>query len=76
MKWDAGIKSNKFIYGTSTGETYGYFNIYQARNGGIFLQMGTAITELTPKQIGDLGTDVYSLADYSHEAYKKHYGIK
>ena len=68
--------TNDFVYVTSTGTTCGYFSIYQARNGGIFIMMGTAITELNEKQVNDLSIDVYSLVDFSYEEYKKHYGIK
>lgn len=49
------------------------FNIYQARNGGVYISSGSLSTELSRKQIDDLRIDVYSLDDFDYECFKKHY---
>lgn len=51
------------------------FNVYQARNGRIYLSggQGRTYTALTLQQVMDLGLDVFSLDDFSFEQYKKAY---
>lgn len=49
------------------------FNIYQAKNGGIYISKGSLYTELSRKQIEDLRIDVYSLDDFDYECFKNHY---
>lgn len=67
-------KNNCYAYQISNNTTAkGYFNIYQARSGGIYIQMGITVTALTETQITDLGLSVYELKDFSHDDYIKHY---
>lgn len=49
--------------------------IYQAKNGFIYLSCGNGCTNtaLTLQQIVDLGLDLYSVDDFSLEAFKKAY---
>ena len=63
-------KTNSFSYKTSTGRTYGFFNIYQGRNGFIYLQMGNKYVVLKEFQILDLGIDVYELQDFDYDLYQ------
>lgn len=51
------------------------FNVYQARNGRIYLSggQGCTYTSLTLQQVVDLGLDVYSLDDFSLDLFKKAY---
>ena len=63
-----------FIYRTKAGTTKGYFNVYQSRNGGIFLQMGDRFTLLSKTQVeNDLSIDVYDLIDFDLTDYKQFY---
>jgi hypothetical protein len=55
--------------------TKGFFNIYQAINGKVFMAMGNGRTELTYKQVEDLHIDVYSLVDFNYDLFKKAYSI-
>lgn len=48
-------------------------NVYQAKNGGIYISCGSVFTELSEKQINDLHIDVYSLEDFDFECFKRHY---
>ncbi len=65
---------NSFSYKTGRNTvTKGFFNVYQAKSGAIYIQMGITITKLLESQITDLGLDVYSLIDFSHDDYIKHY---
>lgn len=66
-------KNNKYIYEIQEGRATGFFNIYQAKNGGIFIQMGESVTELSQQQVFDLGIHVYSLKDFDLDLYQKHY---
>ncbi|MHB8281312.1 MAG: hypothetical protein ACYDDE_00740 [bacterium] len=67
---------NIFTYEISQG-TYikGYFDIYQAKNGKIFITMGNGNTELNYKQVEDLRIDVYDLIDFDYDLFKKAYNI-
>lgn len=64
---------NQYCYTTTEGTHYGFFNIYQARSGAIFLCMGHAYTALTLNQIGELPIQPYLLKDYDHEAFTNYY---
>lgn len=55
---------NIYSYKTTEGISHGFFNIYQARNGKIFLMMGNVYTELSYKQINELSIDLYRLIDF------------
>ena len=69
------MENNKFKYELSVGSVEGFFNIYQAISGRIFIQMGNLITPLTLKQVEDLKIDCYSLLDFDHDDFKKAYGL-
>lgn len=67
------MKDNKYSYKTRFGKTKGYFNIYQAINGSIQLQMGNCNTTLDKQQILDLNIDVFELEDYDHDKFQEFY---
>ena len=68
------MKTNRYIYETSNQSTKrGYFNIYQGKNGYIYLQMGKAVAQLTEKQINDLHLNVYELIDFCVDDYRLAY---
>ena len=51
----------------------GFFNIYQAVNGKIYITMGSSYTPLTLEQVQDLNIDVYLLEEFDIELFKKVY---
>jgi len=63
----------KFEYQTLSASHKGYFNIYQAKSGQVYIMMGNVCTGLTEKQIKDLNIDCYSLEDFSHDDYMLFY---
>jgi hypothetical protein len=69
-------KKNQFLYNTASGYRKGYFDIYQAKSGKIFITMTNSITGLTFKQIENLNIDVYDLIDFDYDLFKKAYDIK
>ncbi|PAV30231.1 hypothetical protein CIL05_07120 [Virgibacillus profundi] len=66
---------NRFEYETDNGWVVGYFDIYQARNGFIYLVMGNNFTKLTLGQIEQLNINCYSLKDYDHDDFVKAYNL-
>lgn len=64
---------NNFSYQIKNGRCKGYFNIYQAKNGSIQLQMECCNTTLTKQQILDLNIDLFELIDYNHDDFLKFY---
>lgn len=66
---------NQYSMEINNGSIKGYFNIYQAKNGKMNLLMGNNYTELSLKQINDLGLDIYSLVDFDYDDFKKAYSI-
>ena len=54
----------------------GFFNIYQGRNGAIYLQLNKSYTELTLKQVEELHIDVIKLIDFDHDKFLEYYNIK
>lgn len=69
------LTEGTFSYDTHSGKIRGKFNIYQGRNGKIYIVMGNNFTELIHKQIVDLNIDVYSLKDFDTTMYRKAYGL-
>ena len=67
------MKSNSYSYETVSGVSKGWFNVYQAKNGKIYLQMGNVVTPLTESQINELCIDVFSLLDFDYDDYKNAY---
>jgi len=61
--------TNKYHYNSHTG----FFNIYQARNGGIYLHMGNNVTPFTLTQLHDLSIDLYALPDFDSDAFNIYY---
>jgi hypothetical protein len=68
------MKVNSYSYETVSGFVTGWFNIYQARNGKIYLMMGSMVTPITESQINELCIDVFSLHDFDYDDYKNAYG--
>lgn len=67
------MTKGKYSYEVTNGIKKGNFNIYQGRNGKIYLSMGNGLIDLNQNQIIALGIDVYSLIDFDHNLYKKAY---
>jgi len=67
---------NHYSYQIKNGTTKGYFNIYQAKSGAIYLQMAQSYTELSLKQIGDLHIQVIDLIDFDHDKFIDYYREK
>lgn len=65
-----------FNCNTTSGKSEGAFNIYQARNGGIVLLLGDAITFLTIANLHDLRIDVSELNDFGQEDFRNYYDIR
>lgn len=69
--------SNHYQYTLSHNTTsHGFFNIYQARSGKIYLQMGDSATDLEFDQVVRLDIDVYSLQDFDYDLFRDAYGIE
>lgn len=67
-------KYNYFSYCISgNAEKIGCFNVYQSKNGAIYILMGTSFTRLTLKQINELGIEVHSLLDFDYDEFQKAY---
>lgn len=66
-------KANRFCYSVENGYVTGFFNVYQAINGCVYLTMGHSTTKLSTDQIEELGIDVYSLKDFDHDAFVRAY---
>lgn len=64
----------KYTYETSRGKASSAFNVYQARNGGIYITMGGMATKLSSEQITELNIYVYDLKDFDIDDYREHYG--
>jgi len=66
-------QNNHYQYTSGDEKKTGYFNIYQARNGLIYLQMGDKVTLLTFDQIGDLRLNLYDLDEFDYDAFVRAY---
>lgn len=62
---------NQYAYNGHSG----FFNIYQGKNGCIYIQMGSAFTALNLQQINALCIDLYSLPEFDIDNYKLWYKI-
>lgn len=69
------LTEGTFSYDIHSGKIKGKFNIYQGRNGKIYMVMGNNFTELIHKQLVELNIDVYSLQDFDTTSYRKAYGL-
>jgi hypothetical protein len=67
------MKTNQYSYSVRNGYVRGFFNIYQARNGAIYLMMGNSKTRLTKQQVNELNVDIYSLEDFDHDSFLNAY---
>lgn len=68
------IITNFFTYEMAgKSRATGFFNIYQAKNGKIILNMGSSVTAISMKQIQELNIDVYSLQEFDHDNFCKAY---
>lgn len=67
---------NKYVYETNEGAATGFFNVYQGKNGGIYLMMGNSVTLLSLDQLGELNIHVYGLIDLDHSKYEAFYITK
>ena len=66
---------NQFEYETCHEFITGYFDIYQARNGFVYLNMSGSVINLTLKQIEKLNINCYLLKDFGHDDFLKAYGL-
>jgi len=71
----SGMKMNEYQYEKANGQVRGFFNIYQAVNGKIYIQLGIKYASLTSQQINDLGIDVFNLTDFNLELYDNAYRV-
>lgn len=69
------MEENKYTYQVQNGRVRGDFNVFQARNGLVFLLMGRGQIPLSYDQISILGIDVYSLIDFDYELFKTAYNF-
>lgn len=67
------MKKNFYCYEKRDSIAKGMFNIYQAKSGGIFLNMGNNFTLLSQKQINDLGIHLYDLIDFNIDEFNSYY---
>ena len=53
------------------------FEIFQAKNGGIYVRVWNSVTELSLKQINELHIEsmFYEFENFSQTDYLKHYGL-
>jgi hypothetical protein len=51
----------------------GRFNIYQGKDGGIYMALSNCHIMLTAQQLTDLRLDVVSLIDFDIDKYRKKY---
>jgi hypothetical protein len=65
---------NQFSYAIPTGKVRGFFNIYQAKSGFIYMMMGSSFIKLELQQVNGLGIDVYSLKDFDYDSFMEAYG--
>ena len=66
---------NEFKLELENGWLKGNFNIYQGRNGKIYLMLGNSLTVLTLQQIESLGIPVYELKDFDHNSFVNAYEL-
>lgn len=69
------MKNNKFAYEIEGGSVKGFFNIYQGRNGKIYMMMGNNVTALTYEQVCDLQINTYNLKDFSVDDFAEAYEL-
>lgn len=62
-----------FTFPSNVGLVKGLFNIYQGRNGGIYLAMNYNAVQLTIDQITSLQINLYCLKDFDQQLYDKQY---
>ena len=68
------MKCNYYTYeGERNTSHTGYFLIYQARDGKIYITMGNNSAPLTKEQIDILGIHVFDLMDFDYDDYQKAY---
>ena len=65
--------ANWFSFKSGAGSVSGWFNIYQGKDGYIYLQMGDKYTKLSKEQLDKLCINVYILDDFDYSLYKKAY---
>ena len=70
------IKSNQFSYEIPEGTRKGAFNIYQGRDGAIYLLLGTVATPLTLQQVNHLSITPEHVMDYDQDKFNYHYNIE
>lgn len=67
---------NKCQWEGRTGKISTSFNLYQARNGAIYIMLGNSATKLEYKQIEELKINVYEdIEDFDFSDFKKHYKL-
>ena len=67
------MKSNTFNLSLNSGIESGAFNIYQGRNGGIYLHMSHSCTLLLRNQIDDLQLPIWNLRDFDKNGFLDFY---
>lgn len=67
------METNFYTYETTEGKTKGAFNIYQGKNGGIYLTMASRSVLLTQSQVKELPICLYILKDFNQFDYNTFY---
>ena len=66
--------NSKYSYNTTTGTRSGAFNVYQGKNGAIYLLMGYNAVVLQKEQVEKLiGSNLYELYDFRLDDYNNYY---
>ena len=67
---------NKCQWEGRSGKISTAFNLYQAKNGAIYIMLGNSATKLEYKQIEELKINVYEdIDDFNFTDFKKYYRL-
>lgn len=67
---------NKYSYRTQNGTVKGHFDIYQGRDGSIYLLLGNSVTRLSLDQVNELKINTYNLKNYDHDLFNNAYQLQ
>lgn len=68
-----GVKMGNYKYLSNGTTRKGSFNIYQAKNGAIYILIGNNAVPFTLDQINKLYIDCYSLEDFDIDKFNQYY---
>ena len=70
------IKENYCTLTTKYSKYTMPFNLYQGRNGGIYLEIGVGAILLSKEQLLQLDLPILEVDDYDHNLFIKFYGLE